>query len=50
MAETRSPQEAVVRALEEFTRPRTQADLIPFLGTFEDMMTLEELDKMRSME
>jgi Arc/MetJ family transcription regulator len=49
-AGTQSPQEAVVRALEEYTRRRSQKELIQHLGTFEDFMTPEELHEMRRME
>jgi hypothetical protein len=47
---TQSAEEAVVQALEEFARRREQADLIQFLGTFEDFMTPEELQQMREMD
>lgn len=49
-ADTQSPEEAVAKALGPHTRPRSQADLIPLLGTFEDMMTPAELDVMRRDE
>lgn len=46
---TESAQMAVLRALEEFVSRHDQRTLIPLLGTFEDFMTPEELDQMRSM-
>jgi hypothetical protein len=50
VAHASTPQEAVLRALEEFTKRHDQSQLIPLLGTFDDMMTLEELQKMREMD
>jgi hypothetical protein len=45
-----SPQEAVLKAVEEYARVHGQKDLIKYLGTFEDFMTPEELDTMREMD
>lgn len=47
---TKSPQEAVLKALEEFVGRHDQRALIPLLGTLDDFMTPEELDEMRRME
>jgi hypothetical protein len=46
---TPAAREAVLRA-EEFARSHDQSQLIPLLGTFDDMMTLEELQEMREMD
>ena len=50
VAHAATPQEAVLKALKEFAEKHDQSKLIPLLGTFEDMMTLEELMKMREMD
>jgi len=50
VAHAKTPQEAVLRALEEFAKRHDQSQLIPLLGTFDDMMTLEELEQMREMD
>ena len=44
---TKSAQEAVLKALEEFIGRHDQRKLISLLGTLEDFMTPEELDEMR---
>jgi Arc/MetJ family transcription regulator len=49
-AGTQSPQEAVVKALEEFNQRHGQAELIKYLGTFDDLMTPEELEHMRGQD
>jgi hypothetical protein len=49
-AHTESPQEAILKAVEEYGQKPRQADLIKYLGTFEDFMTPEELDEMRRMD
>ncbi len=41
-------EQVVVQALEEYTRRRSQADMVKHLGTFRDFMTVDELDRMRS--
>lgn len=46
-ANARDEREAVVQALEEFVRRRRQAELIPYLGTFRDFITQEELAESR---
>lgn len=43
----RDEREAVVQALEEFVRRRRQAELIPYLGTFRDFITQQELAESR---
>ncbi|HZL34431.1 MAG TPA: type II toxin-antitoxin system VapB family antitoxin [Tepidisphaeraceae bacterium] len=43
-------QEAILKALQEFVSRHDQRSVIPLLGTFEDFMTPEELDEMRSSE
>jgi Arc/MetJ family transcription regulator len=50
MTGTDSAQDAVAKALEQLIKPRDQRSLIPLLGTFDDFMTPEELEKMRSMD
>lgn len=42
-----SVEQVVVRALEEYARRHSQAELVKHLGTFEEFMTLDELNKMR---
>lgn len=42
-----SAEQVVVKALEEYARRHSQAELAKHLGTFEDFMTLDELNKMR---
>ncbi len=42
-----SAEQVVVKALEEYARRHSQSELAKHLGTFEDFMTLEELNKMR---
>jgi len=49
-AHTDSPEVAVSKALDEFTRSHDQASLIKHLGTFEDMDTPEEFQRMREMD
>ena len=49
-AHTNSPQEAVVKALEEYGQRHRQADLVQLLGTFDDFMTPQELSQMREMD
>jgi hypothetical protein len=49
-AHATTPQEAVLKALEEFARRHDQSQLIRLLGTFDDMMTPEELQEMRGMD
>jgi hypothetical protein len=39
---------AILRAAEEFARTHDQSVLIPLLGTFEDMLSDEEFERMRS--
>jgi len=45
-----SPQEAVLKAVEEYARRHGQKELIKYLGTFDDFMTPEELQAMREMD
>lgn len=45
---TKSAQEAVLKALEEFVTQHDQRSLIPLLGTLEDFMKPDELEQMRS--
>jgi Arc/MetJ family transcription regulator len=45
-----SPQEAVVKAMEECASRHDQRRLIPLLGTSDGFMTPEELDAMREMD
>jgi len=39
------PKAAVVEALREYVRPRSQRELIKFLGTSDGFFTPEELDR-----
>ena len=50
VAHAATPQEVVLKALEEFVRRHDQTQLIPLLGTFDGFMTPEELDEMRKMD
>ena len=50
LAKTTEPKKAVMEALREYTRPRTQKDLIKLLGTSDGFYTPEELDRLREME
>jgi hypothetical protein len=45
-----TPEQAVIRALEEFAKRHDQSQLIPLLGTSDGFMTPEELDEMRAMD
>jgi hypothetical protein len=49
-AHAATPQEAVLKALEEFARRHDQSQLIPLLGTSDGFMTAEELDEIRKMD
>lgn len=49
-AQTNSPEDVVVRALEEFSRHHGQASLIEILGTFDDIISVEELRQSRESE
>jgi hypothetical protein len=49
-AHTTSPEDTVVRALEEFSRQHSQASLIKHLGTLDGLMTQEELRKSRELD
>ena len=46
-AHTNSPELAVSKALEEFTKAHGQSSLIEHLGTFDDLISLDELHKVR---
>lgn len=50
LAHTEEPKAAVLEALRDFTRPRSQADLVKFLGTSDGLYTSEELDRMREID
>jgi hypothetical protein len=49
-AHTSSPEDAVVRAIEEFSMQHSQASLIKYLGTLDGVMTQDELRKSREMD
>lgn len=49
-AKTDSPEVAVVKALEEFSRQHGQSALIKHLGTFDQLITAEELKKIRGAD
>ena len=42
----KTKKEAVVQAVEEFNRRRKMADLVKYSGTFESLMTNEEIEGM----
>jgi Arc/MetJ family transcription regulator len=49
-ASTQEPKAALLEALRDFVRPRSQADLVKFLGTSDSFFTPEELDRMREID
>lgn len=49
-ARTEEPKAAVLEALRDFVRPRSQADLIQYLGKSDGFFTPEELEKMRDID
>jgi hypothetical protein len=49
-AHTDSPQIAVSKALDEFTKSHGQAALVKHLGTFDDMLSPEEFQELREMD
>jgi len=49
-AHTQKPEAAVLEALKDFTRPRSQAELVKLLGTSESFFTGEELDRLREID
>jgi len=49
-AGSQTKREAVLAAIEEFNRKRRQRKLIKHLGAFKNLMTREELMKMRGMD
>ncbi len=50
LANTQEPKAALLEALREYTRPRTQADLIKLLGTSDGFYTPAELERMREID
>jgi hypothetical protein len=50
VAHAATPQEAVLKALEEFARRHDQSQLIPLLGTSDGFMSQEELEEARKMD
>jgi Arc/MetJ family transcription regulator len=50
LAKTTEPKEAVMEALRQYTRPRTQKDLIKYLGKSDGFFTPEELERLRESE
>lgn len=46
-ASVRTNREAIDAALREYLRVRRSAELVSILGTFEDFMDREELDRLR---
>ena len=48
-AGTATKREAVLAAIDEYNRKRRQQKLIKHLGTFKNMMSHDELMKMRKM-
>lgn len=46
-ASVRTNKEAVITALAEYLRVRRSADLVEILGTFDDFMTGEDLERER---
>ena len=49
-AHASSPEDVVVRALEEFSMQHSQASFIKHLGTLDGLMTQDELRKSREMD
>jgi hypothetical protein len=49
-AHTDSPEDAVVRAIEEFSTQHSQAPLIKLLGTLDGFVTPDELRESREMD
>lgn len=49
-AGTTEPRTALIEAIKEYTRPRSQKDLIQYLGTSDGFYTPAELDRHRTME
>lgn len=47
IAGTCLPQQAILAALKAYVGRGDQRSLIPLLGTFDDFMTIEELNQMR---
>ncbi|MBC7784398.1 MAG: type II toxin-antitoxin system VapB family antitoxin [Burkholderiales bacterium] len=47
IAGTKEPKTALIEALRDYTRPRSQKDLIKYLGTSDGFFTAEELDRER---
>lgn len=47
---TREPKVAVIEALREYVRPRSQRELIEFLGTSDGFFTHEELQRQREID
>ena len=50
VSSSKSPQEAVVKAMEEYVTRHDQRRVIKYLGTSDGFMTPEELDSMREMD
>lgn len=50
LASTHEPKEAVLAALRDYTRPRTQKELLKLLGTSDGFFTDEELEQMRNLD
>ena len=50
VAHAATPQEAVLKALQEFADRHDQSKLLKYLGTFDTLMTPEELAEMREMD
>lgn len=50
LAHTEEPKQALLEALRDFVRPRSQADLVKLLGTSNSFFTAEELDRMREID
>ena len=49
-AGTQEPKQAVIEALREYTRPRSQTDLIALLGTSDGFYAGDELERFRKMD
>lgn len=47
LSQAATPKDAVLQALHEFAERRSQAHLIPLLGTFDDMVSDNEFEEMR---
>jgi Arc/MetJ family transcription regulator len=50
LSNTHEPKAAIIEALREYVRPRSQREIIQFLGTSDGFMTHEELMRDRETD